>query len=132
MHGSQRNIISVGEDVSSCLCFNTIGFVLLEVHFTNQLSEFVFSCLGLAADGKVSKGLHRILVLCHGFRYGLGHGFHVRLCFFVIKEWAEGQLLCDVLSIVCNAVLPTHHVKEVIDGDMYTKSSVVHGQSSHF
>ena len=132
MHGCKWRIFAVGEDIGCSHCFDTIGFVLLEVHFSNEFSEFGFSSLGLSTDGEVTERFHSVFVLCHGLAHSLRHFLEVGLCLFVIKQWAEGQLFSDVLCIICDAILSSHHVEEVIKRQLHTHPHVVEGQAAHF
>ena len=106
--------------------------MLLEVHFSNEFCKLRFCSLRLSTDGEVTERFHSVFVLCHRFADSLRHILEVGLCFLVIKQRAEGQLLSDVLCIIRDAILSSHHVEEVVKRQLHTHAHVVEGQTAHF
>ena len=105
--------------------------MLLEVHFSDEFSQFDLGSLGLSTDGEVTKRFNSVLVLCNGFRNCLGHFLQICFCLVVIKQRAEGELFSDVLCIIRDAILSSYHVEEVIKAELNAHAHVVEGQSAH-
>ena len=132
VHGCKRGIFSVREHVSCRHCFHSIRIIFFDVDFSDEVSQFGFCRLGLTADGEVSECFYSIFVPCNRLSDSLRHLFEILLGFLVIEQRAEGQLLCDILSIVSNPVLARDHVQEVIKAELYTHSHVIESQTANF